>query len=67
MIQKITLEFQHESDAKLAMDAYKWYGVVFELDNWLRGEIKHGDHHEYQSVRDALSYLVNDRGITLHD
>lgn len=42
---KIILEFDSEEekeDARLALDAYKWRGAVWDLDQKLREVTKHG-------------------------
>lgn len=67
---KVTIEFDEEQDAILALQATNWYNVVFEFDQYLRGEIKHGDHsyeiHDhYEAIRERLRELVDDYGLKI--
>ena len=42
---KIILEFdsdEERDDARTALDAYKWKGVVWDLDQELRKVVRHG-------------------------
>ena len=39
---KITIEFDEEEDAKLALEAFDWKHTVLELDQLLRSITKHG-------------------------
>jgi hypothetical protein len=39
---KITIEFDEEEDAKLAMEAWNWRYTVLQLDQYLREVTKHG-------------------------
>jgi len=47
-----------------ACNGWKWHGIVQDLDNQLRGRIKHGDERgSYQEARDLLYELVHDSGL----
>ena len=42
---KIILEFDSEEekdDARTALDGYKWKGAVWDIDQMLRGIVRHG-------------------------
>ena len=39
---KITIEYEEEEDAKLALEAFDWKHTVLELDQLLRSITKHG-------------------------
>ena len=39
---KITIEYDEEEDAKLALEAFDWKHTVLELDQLLRSITKHG-------------------------
>lgn len=67
---KVTIEFDEEQDAILALQANNWYNVVFEFDQYLRGEIKYGNHTDeiydhYESVRERLRELLDDYGLKI--
>lgn len=67
---KVTIEFDEEQDAILALQANNWYNVVFEFDQYLRGEIKYGNHtseiyDHYESVRERLRELLDDYGLKI--
>ena len=44
-------------------NALNYFCVLWDLDQWLRSEIKYCDKNEYQPVRDKLTELMNDRNI----
>lgn len=37
-----------------------WESTLWDLDNWLRGEIKYNNKEEYQPVRDMLYEIKNE-------
>jgi len=39
--------------------------VLWDLDEWLRGKIKHEDREDWQEVRDKLHELLEDNSIDL--
>ena len=59
---KATLEFdlpQEQEDHQAAVDGWKYKAALNALDQFLRNEIKHGDHggaakNTFQIVRDTL-------------
>ena len=52
---KAILEFnlpEDQFDFDTAVSAQKYYGILFDLDQKLRGEIKHG--HGFKTANEAL-------------
>ena len=70
---KITQEFETESEAKGALSAPAYWSSLFELDEWLRQEIKHNvtltDDQEvaYNEVRVKLREIMDSNGVNLLD
>ena len=69
---KIILEFdsdEERDDARTALDAYKWKGAVWDLDQYLRNKVKYCPDNEdpeaYQAVRDKLIELLEDYKLNL--
>ena len=42
---QIILRFKEDEleDARTALDGWKWQGAMWDLDQWLRGEIKYNE------------------------
>lgn len=62
---KAILEFnlpEDNQDFDMATKASKMYCTLWELDQWLRGEIKYNGK-ELDEVRDKLRELMNDNRI----
>jgi hypothetical protein len=62
---KAILEFnlpEENQEFELHTKASKMYCTLWELDQWLRGEIKYKDK-ELDEVRDKLRELMNDNRI----
>ena len=38
---------------------------LWDIDQWLRAQIRHGNKNEYEPVRDKLHELMNENGINL--
>lgn len=53
---------EDNQEFELHTKALKMYSTLWELDNWLRGEIKYKDK-ELNEVRDKLRELMNDNRI----
>ena len=51
---KITIEFDEQEDAKLAMEAFDWKDTVFELDQLLKETTKHGFYQGREATTDEL-------------
>lgn len=72
---KITIEFDEQDDAKLAMEALDWKGTVLELDQLLRQTTKHGiyqnrkaSEEEYAMadyLREQIREILNDNNLVL--
>ena len=73
---KITIEFDEQEDAKLAMEAWNWRYTVLQLDQYLREVTKHGVYQgreassseEYemaQYLREQIREFANDNNLTI--
>lgn len=63
---KIILEFdsvEERSDARIAIDAYKWQGVVWDLDQELRKIVRHGFIDQKEATEDerALAEKIREK------
>lgn len=49
----IVFSLPEEADAlTMALHGFAWWKVSWDLDQWLRGKLKHG--HEFKTADDAL-------------
>ena len=75
---KATLEFnlpEDRDDFELATKGSKWYGVVWDMDHWLRQQYKYMPDSEYSKdkydayveTRDKLREIMNENGVNLED
>ena len=71
---EIILKFdsiEEADDARTALDGYKWKGAMWDLDQWLRGEIKYNDklseerYDAYEAVRDKIREILNDDNLNI--
>jgi hypothetical protein len=70
---EIILKFKEDEleDARTAIDGWKWKGAMWELDQWLRGEIKYNEKISgeidaaYQAVRDKIREILNDDNLNI--
>jgi hypothetical protein len=72
---KITIEYDDQEDAKLAMEAWDWKHTVWQLDDLLRETTKHNIYQgrEASSEEYAMAYylreqireIVNDNNLVL--
>lgn len=70
---KLTLTFElpeERDEALLAVHAADLWSTLFDLDNDLRGEIKHGDHNSDRvaaliDMRELLHERMNEHNISL--
>ena len=75
---KIILEFdsdEEREDARIALDAYKWKGVIWDLDQELRKVVRHGqiDNREAtteeveaaEKMREELRRILEDYNLNL--
>jgi len=72
---KITIEYEEEEDAKLALEAFDWKHTLLELDQLLREVTKRDVYQnrtpsseEYemaQYLREQIREILNDNNLTL--
>lgn len=70
---QIILRFKEDEleDARTALDGWKWKSSMWELDQWLRGEIKYNEKISgetdaaYQAVRDKIREILNDDNLNI--
>lgn len=76
---KAILEFDFDKEGsddqdrfKDAINGWRWKMVVWEMNNWLRGEIKHASddmsddtYKAFEKCREKLYEFVNDESLTL--
>jgi hypothetical protein len=72
---KAILEFDDEQDLRDAIDGWKWKSVIWELDQDLRGIVKHGYFGSREATeaeiemadycRTKLRELISDDGLNL--
>lgn len=70
---EIILKFKEDEldDARTALDGWKWKHSMWELDQWLRGEIKYNEKlsaerdDAYQAVRDKIREILNDDNLNI--
>jgi len=55
-----------------AVNGWRWKMVAWQLDNWLRGEIKHASddmsddtYKAFEKCREKLREFMNDENLTL--
>ena len=71
---KVTIEFEDEKEAMLALESGNWYNAMWKLDQELRGIVKHGyignrEAHDleieaYSKCREMLREVMNDNQLT---
>jgi hypothetical protein len=70
---EIILKFKEDEfeDARTALDGWKWKMAMWDLDQWLRGEIKYNEKISgetdaaYQAVRDKIREILNDDNLNI--
>lgn len=60
---------EEEMEHRTALDGYRWKGVVYDLDNWLRGICKHGEAEktDARAVREWLQAALAEEELNLLD
>ena len=71
---KITIEYEDKTEAIQALNADRWQGALWKLDQELRGILKHGyirnreatdcEMEVYEKCREMLLDAMNDNDIT---
>lgn len=71
---KITIEFEDKDEAIQALNAERWQGAMWKLDQELRGIVKHGyignreatncEIETYDQCREMLRDAMEDNDIT---
>jgi hypothetical protein len=72
---KITIEYEEQEDAKLALEAFDWKHTVLELDQLLRSITKHGiyqnreasedEHNMAHCIREQIREILNENNLTI--
>lgn len=70
---EVILKFKEDEldDARTALDGWKWKSAMWELDQWLRGEIKYNEKlsaerdDAYQAVRDKIREILDDDNLNI--
>jgi hypothetical protein len=72
---KITIEYDDQEDAKLALEAFDWKHTVMQLDQLLRYTTKHGiyqnreatsdEHNMAEYLREQIREIVNDNNLVI--
>ena len=70
---KITIEYEDKSEALCAMQGEDWHDAMYDLDQKLRGIVKHGysrnkelnetEIEVYSQCRDMLREIMNDNDL----
>ena len=73
---KVTIELHNEEDALDALNGTKWKLAMFELDQELRGIVKHGyignreatdcEMEVYDKCREMLREAMNDNNVNFY-
>ena len=64
MILEVDLD-ENKRKAENALMAEEMALCLWDIDNWLRDQIKYHDRHELDDVRDAVREMIEDRGLQL--
>ena len=52
---------EDSEDFKEAQEGWKWKSALFELDQWIRGEVKHGEGiKDGDQVREKIREILQD-------
>jgi hypothetical protein len=66
---KAVLEFdlpEEREELEMSLTAYRYYNVLCDLDNWLRGEIKYNGKNEYEDVREMLHTMLDEENLEIN-
>lgn len=62
----VTLRYNlpdEQSDFNMANNGSAYHSILWELDQWLRTQVKHNNRNELQDARDKLTELMQDGGV----
>jgi hypothetical protein len=71
---KVILEFEQIEEwqeIQMALNGHKWFDVSYQLDQWLRSEVKHNTNNTaeqaeaYKKAREKLREMVYEYYLTL--
>ena len=70
---EVILKFKEDEleDARTALDGWKWKSAMWDLDQWLRSEIKYNEKlsaetdRAYQAVRDKIREILDDDNLNI--
>lgn len=65
---RATIEFdllEENVEFNWCINGYKTAAIIWELDQWLRSEIKHQDKNEYEPVREQLHQIIMEHNLTI--
>jgi len=68
-MSKVTIKFnlpEETVEMQQCLNGRKAHGVLFDFDQWLRGEIKYNDK-AYDELRQKLNELMDDANINIYD
>jgi hypothetical protein len=56
---------EEQEEHETAVNAVKWYSAMYDLDQYLRGQLKYNDAGEdYEKIRDELHEILENRGLS---
>ena len=64
---RYTVSTSDRNEALQIMKATTYLIALWDLDSWLRSEIKYSGKEEYQPVRDELYNILQNNGISLDE
>ena len=64
---RYTVSTSDRNEALQIMKATSYLIALWDLDQWLRSEIKYSGKEEYQPVRDELYNILQNNGISLDE
>ena len=64
---RYTVSTSDKNEALQIMKATTYLIALWDMDQWLRSEIKYSNKNEYQPVRDELYNILQNNGISLDE
>ena len=64
---RYTVSTSDRNEALQIMKATSYLIALWDMDQWLRSEIKYSNKNEYQPVRDELYNILQNNGISLDE